>query len=95
MSSRLVAVIVAGAFFMELLDGTVITTALPGIADSFRVGAVDAGLGVTAYLLTVAVMIPLSGWLSDRFGARRVFCAGFAWRVIDAKCHRPEHVRTA
>jgi len=74
-SSRLVAVIVAGAFFMELLDGTVITTALPGIADSFRVGAVDAGLGVTAYLLTVAVMIPLSGWLSDRFGARRVFCA--------------------
>jgi EmrB/QacA subfamily drug resistance transporter len=73
-SSRLVAVIVAGAFFMELLDGTVITTALPGIADSFHVGAVDAGLGVTAYLLTVAVMIPLSGWLSDRFGARRVFC---------------------
>ncbi|MFC0429760.1 MFS transporter [Kutzneria buriramensis] len=74
MSSRLVAVIVAGSFFMELLDGTVITTALPGIAGSFRVGAVDAGLGVTAYLLTVAVMIPLSGWLSDRFGARRVFC---------------------
>jgi EmrB/QacA subfamily drug resistance transporter len=73
-SSRLVAVIVAGSFFMELLDGTVITTALPGIAASFRVGAVDAGLGVTAYLLTVAVMIPLSGWLSDRFGARRVFC---------------------
>jgi EmrB/QacA subfamily drug resistance transporter len=74
-SSRLVAAIVAGAFFMELLDGTVIGTALPNIAGSFRVGAVDAGLGVTAYLLTVAVMIPLSGWLSDRFGARRVFCA--------------------
>jgi EmrB/QacA subfamily drug resistance transporter len=73
-SSRLVAVIVAGSFFMELLDGTVITTALPGIAGSFHVGAVDAGLGVTAYLLTVAVMIPLSGWLSDRFGARPVFC---------------------
>ncbi|EWM18165.1 transmembrane efflux protein [Kutzneria sp. 744] len=74
-SSRLVAVIVAGSFFMELLDGTVITTALPGIAGSFHVGAVDAGLGVTVYLLTVAVMIPLSGWLSDRFGARPVFCA--------------------
>jgi EmrB/QacA subfamily drug resistance transporter len=74
-SSRLVAVIVAGSFFMELLDGTVISTALPNIAGSFHVGAVDAGLGVTAYLLTVAVMIPLSGWLSDRFGARRVFCA--------------------
>jgi EmrB/QacA subfamily drug resistance transporter len=72
--SRLVAVIVAGAFFMELLDGTVISTALPGIASSFQVGAVDAGLGVTAYLLTVAVMIPLSGWLSDRYGARPVFC---------------------
>ena len=74
MGSRLVAVIVAGAFFMELLDGTVISTALPGIASSFHVGAVDAGLGVTAYLLTVAVMIPLSGWLSNRFGARPVFC---------------------
>jgi EmrB/QacA subfamily drug resistance transporter len=74
-SSRLVAVIVAGSFFMELLDGTVISTALPAIAGSFHVGAVDASLGVTAYLLTVAVMIPLSGWLSDRFGARRVFCA--------------------
>jgi len=59
---------------MELLDGTVISTALPGIASSFHVGAIDAGLGVTAYLLTVAVMIPLSGWLSDRFGARPVFC---------------------
>ncbi|GAA3440021.1 MFS transporter [Kutzneria kofuensis] len=75
MSSRLVAVIVAGSFFMELLDGTVISTALPNIASSFGVGAVDAGLGVTAYLLTVAVMIPLSGWLSDRYGARPVFCA--------------------
>ena len=74
MSSRFVAITVAGAFFMELLDGTVIATALPKMAASFHVGAVDVGLGVTAYLLTVAVMIPLSGWLSDRFGARPVFC---------------------
>jgi EmrB/QacA subfamily drug resistance transporter len=73
-ANSLAAFVVAGAFFMELFDGTVITTALPKIAESFHVGAVNAGLGVTAYLLTVAVMIPLSGWLSDRFGARPVFC---------------------
>jgi len=81
-SSRLVAVIVAGSFFMELLDGTVITTALPGIAGSFHVGAVDAGLGVTVYLLTVAVMIPLSGWLSDRFGARPFATGGMVVAAV-------------
>ena len=70
--SVLVALLVAGTFFMENLDGTIIATALPRIAESFGVAAVDLNIGMSAYLLTLAVFIPASGWLADRFGARTV-----------------------
>jgi EmrB/QacA subfamily drug resistance transporter len=75
---RALALLVAGATFMELLDGTVISTAAPRMARSFGVQSVDISVAITAYLLTVAVLIPLSGWLSDRFGARRLFAAAIA-----------------
>jgi MFS family permease len=65
-----VALLVAGAFFMENLDGTVIATALPQMALSFRMSPVDLNMGMTAYLLTLAVFIPVSGWVADRLGAR-------------------------
>ncbi len=68
-----VALLVAGTFFMEFLDGTVIVTALPQMAASFGVHPVDLNIGVSAYILTVAVLIPASGWVADRFGARPVF----------------------
>ncbi|EOW6732795.1 MFS transporter [Cronobacter dublinensis] len=67
------ALLVAGAFFMEFLDGTVIATALPAMAQTFGVDAVALNIGISAYLLTLAVLIPASGWIADRFGARRVF----------------------
>jgi EmrB/QacA subfamily drug resistance transporter len=70
-----IALLVAGAFFMEQLDGTVIATALPQMAASFGVAPVDLNVGMSAYLLTVAVFIPASGWVTDRFGARTVFAA--------------------
>jgi EmrB/QacA subfamily drug resistance transporter len=73
-----VALLVAGAFFMENLDGTVIATALPQMAQSFHAAAVDLNLGMTAYLLTLAVFIPISGWVADRFGARSVFSSAIA-----------------
>lgn len=69
------ALLVAAAFFMENLDGTVITTALPAMAQDFGVLPVDLNLGVSAYLLTLGIFIPISGWMADRHGARRVFCA--------------------
>src|ERR1700743_1268159 len=69
----LIALLVAGAFFMENLDGTVIATALPQMAVSFGARPVDLNIGISAYLLTLAVFIPISGWVSDRFGARSVF----------------------
>jgi EmrB/QacA subfamily drug resistance transporter len=76
--SALVAMLVAGAFFMENLDGTVIATALPQMAKSFGVSPVDLNLGMTAYMLTLAVFIPVSGWVADRLGARTVFSGAIA-----------------
>jgi EmrB/QacA subfamily drug resistance transporter len=73
-----IALLVAGAFFMENLDGTVIATALPQMARSFGVHPVDMNLGMSAYLLTLAVFIPVSGWVADRFGARLVFTSAIA-----------------
>lgn len=74
--STAVALLVAGAFFMENLDGTIIATALPQMARDFRSTPEALATGMTAYLLTLAVFIPASGWIADRFGARPVF--GFA-----------------
>jgi EmrB/QacA subfamily drug resistance transporter len=75
---RGLALLVAGGLFMEILDGTVIAPAAPHIAASFGVPAVDVNVAVTAYVLTLAVLIPISGWLTDRFGARRVFMTAVA-----------------
>ena len=56
------SLLVASAFFMENLDGTVIVTAIPAMARDFGVHPVDLGLGVSAYILALAVLIPASGW---------------------------------
>jgi EmrB/QacA subfamily drug resistance transporter len=69
------AVLVAGTFFMEILDGTIISTAAPDIARSLGVRSAEVGLAITSYLVTLAVLIPLSGWLADRLGTRTVFLA--------------------
>ena len=74
--------LIAGAFFMENLDGTIIATALPQMARSFHVSAVSLNIGMTAYLLTLAVFIPISGWVADRFGGRSVFAAAIATFTI-------------
>jgi EmrB/QacA subfamily drug resistance transporter len=74
----MIALLVAGAMFMEQLDGTVIATALPQIATSFSVAPVDLNVGMSAYLMTLAVFIPASGWIADKFGARSVFTSAIA-----------------
>jgi EmrB/QacA subfamily drug resistance transporter len=76
------ALLVAATFFMEFLDGTVLTTAIPNIAADFHVPAADVNITMTAYLLTVAMGIPFSGWLAERLGARRVFCLAIAVFII-------------
>ncbi len=72
---RRIACLVAAAFFMENLDATVITTAVPAMAQSFGVAPVALSIGISAYLLALAVFIPVSGWVADRFGPRQVFAA--------------------
>ncbi len=72
---RLTALIVASALFMQNLDSTVIATALPTMARSFGAEPVHMSIALTAYLLSLAVFIPASGWIADRYGTRTVFRA--------------------
>lgn len=72
---RLVPMIVACGLFMESLDSTVLSTALPAIAHSLAVPALELNLAITAYLFSLAVFIPISGWVADKFGAKNVFRA--------------------
>ncbi len=74
-ASRLIPYVVACALFMENLDSTVLATALPEIARSLGESPLHLNLAITSYLLSLAIFIPVSGWIADRFGARRVFCA--------------------
>lgn len=84
---RALPLLVAGCFFMENLDATIVTTAVPSIARDLGVTAASVGATITAYVMTVAVLIPLSGWLADRFGTRRVLLVAMAlFTVASAAC---------
>lgn len=69
----LIPLIVACALFMENLDSTVLSTSLPAIARELNQDPITLKLAVTSYLLSLAVFIPASGWLADRYGARLIF----------------------
>ncbi len=73
--TRLVALIVACALFMSNIDSTVIATALPTMARDFDADPVRMNVALTSYLLSLAICIPASGWMADRFGPRTVFRA--------------------
>ncbi len=75
---RLTALIVACALLMQNLDSTVVATALPAMARSFGADPLHMNLALTSYLLALAVFIPVSGWMADRFGSRTVFRAAIA-----------------
>ena len=70
--------IVGCALFMQMLDSTVVATALPTMALDFGTTVVQMNITITAYLLATAVFVPISGWAADRFGARSVFLAAIA-----------------
>jgi EmrB/QacA subfamily drug resistance transporter len=90
-----ITLIVAVALFMETMDSTIIATSLPAIAADLGEDPIALKLAVTSYLLSLAVFIPISGWMADRFGARTVFRAaivvftlgsaacGFATSLLD------------
>jgi EmrB/QacA subfamily drug resistance transporter len=70
--------IIACALFMENLDGTIIATSLPVIATDLAENPIALKLALTSYLVSLAVFIPISGWMSDRYGSRTVFRAAIA-----------------
>lgn len=69
---------VAVAFFMQSLDTTILNTAVPAIAHAMHVAPLDVKSVLASYTLSLAVFIPISGWLADRFGTRRVFASAIA-----------------
>src|ERR1700754_2953696 len=73
LSNRIVPLIVAVALFMENMDSTVISTSLPAIAADIGSTPLELKLAITSYLLALAIFIPASGWMADRFGARTIF----------------------
>jgi EmrB/QacA subfamily drug resistance transporter len=83
----LIPLIVAFAFLMEQLDSTIVTTAIPDMAASLRVPPLQMNLAITSYILSLAVFIPVSGWIADRFGTRKVFAAALLiFTIASAFC---------
>ncbi|HUK60572.1 MAG TPA: DHA2 family efflux MFS transporter permease subunit [Stellaceae bacterium] len=74
----LIPLVCACSLFMESLDQTIIATSLPQIAASLGESPLRLNLAITSYLLSLAVFIPISGWIADRYGARTVFCTAVA-----------------
>ena len=72
---RLLPWLVAVAFFMESLDTTILNTAVPTIAEALKVAPLSMKAVLSSYTLSLAVFIPISGWMADRFGTRRVFAS--------------------
>jgi len=81
-AARRTALIVAAAMFMEQLDSTVLSTALPAMARSFGTETLHMSVALTSYLLSLAVLIPASGRLADRVGSRTLFSAAIALFTI-------------
>jgi MFS family permease len=68
---RLLPWLVAVAFFMESLDTTILNTAVPAIAAALQVAPLSMKSALTSYTLSLALFIPISGWMADRYGTRR------------------------
>lgn len=73
-----VALLAAGTLFLEILDATILVTAVPAMAAEFSVRATDVGIVLVAYLIAAAAGIPAAGWISDRFGVRRTLL----WAIV-------------
>src|SRR6266446_10052387 len=74
-TKRLLPWLVAVAFFMQSLDTTILNTAVPTIAQAMDVTPLNMKSVLASYTLSLAVFIPISGWMADRFGTRRVFAS--------------------
>ena len=84
---RPIALVVAGGLFMLNLDSAIIATSLPQVAGSFHRRPIELSIAISAYILAGAAVVPLSGWLADRLGARRVLLAAlFVFTAASLAC---------
>lgn len=81
-ASRAIPLAIGACFFMEGLDATIIATSLPQIADALGVTPHETSVALTAYLISVSIWLAASGWLADRFEAKRVFIASIVVFVL-------------
>ncbi|MBP0438721.1 MFS transporter [Tianweitania sediminis] len=79
---RSLPLVLAVALFMEQMDSTVISTSLPAIARDIDTSPIALKLALTAYLVSVAIFIPVSGWMADRYGAKNIFRSAIGVFVI-------------
>ena len=86
--------IAAMAFFMQALDATILNTALPAIAHSLNRSPLAMQSAIISYTLTVAMLIPVSGWLADRFGTRRVFIIAVSLFTLASGTELCDHARS-
>jgi EmrB/QacA subfamily drug resistance transporter len=77
-AQRILPFIVGCALLMQMLDSTVVITALPAMARDLDSDPISMNITITSYLIAVAMFVPVSGWAADRYGARRVFIAAIA-----------------
>ncbi|GHO86353.1 MDR family MFS transporter [Dictyobacter formicarum] len=82
-----VSVVFVAAMFMSIMDGTIVTVALPSLGRQFGVSGTGIDAVVVGYLVSLAVVIPASGWLGDRFGTKRIFLSALAlFSITSAMC---------
>ncbi|MDA5456759.1 MFS transporter [Weissella confusa] len=79
-----VALLMAASLFMDVMDGTIVTTALPKMAQNFNVSAATISLLVSTYMIAVAVFIPLSGWIAQRLGNKRIWLLSVALFTVSS-----------
>ena len=85
-ASRFIPVAMASALFMDLLDTSALGSALPTMAPEFHTEPLHLKLALTVYLMTMAILVPASGWLADRFGARRIFVNAVRVYLLGSLC---------
>ncbi|MCZ4501157.1 MAG: transporter, partial [Marmoricola sp.] len=90
-SNKLLLWLVAIGFFMQTLDATIVNTALPAMASSLGESPLRMQSVLVAYSLTMAMLIPASGWMADRFGTRRLFVTAIALFTLGSLCCALSH----
>lgn len=78
--------IISAALFIETLDGTILNTAIPSMSLALHVDALDLKVALISYFLSLAIFIPISGWVSDRFGAKLIFLLAVGLFTISSLC---------